>query len=174
MLPELPETVAALDDGQVILCCRALVLLLDRRMAADPASHRPQDLQVSDFHQWVAMGGDGARSLAARLSRASLAEAAAVGRRLMLACRQAAFHQEVRSACRLVMMPVDDLGALSPAIVVAALATVLSWSPACPDREAPRQPFRRRSDPPPEAGRRYPWFHASPESARQCRLEEEK
>jgi len=174
MLPELPETIAALDDGQVIICCRALVLLLDRRLAADPASHRPKDFYVSDFSQWVERGGDGTRALVTKLSQGRLADAALIGRGLMFACRRAGFANEVRNACRLVMMPVDHLGNLSPGIVVAALATVLSWHPGCPDLAPLLQPSRRQSTRPPEGRRRYPWFQAPPRPIEQRLPEKEK
>lgn len=174
MLPEFPETIAALDESQVILCCRALVLLLDRRMAADPASHRPKDFYVLDFNQWVERGGSRTIKLAAALSRGRLCDAAAMGRSLMFACRRAGFANEVRSACRLVMMPVDHLGTLSPAVIVAALATVLTWHPGCPGLAPLLQPSRRQSPPPPEGERRYPWFQAPPKTIEQHHSEKEK
>lgn len=129
---------------------------------------------MSDFNQWVELGDDSTRTLAAKLSRGRLADAAAIGRGLMFVCRRTGFANDVRSACRLVMMPVDHPGTLSPGVVVAALATVLSWHPGCPDLAPLLQPPRRQSTLPPEGGRRYPWFQAPPKTIEQHHSEKEK
>jgi len=162
MLPDLQETIAALDDWQTIICCRGLVLLMDRKMAQAPCSARPPDLSVTDFNQWVQMCDGRVRSLVAALCDERLAVTAAIGRRLMQLCRQWGFRNEVFSVCRLVYAPVDHLGTLSPVTIVAALATVMQWHPDHPamdallrDERAALADSSRRDE------RRYPWFEST-------------
>ena len=162
MLPDLQETIAALDDWQAIICCRGLVLLMDQKMAQDPGSARPPDLSVTDFNQWVQMGDGRVRSLVAALCDESLAITAATGRRLMQLCRRWGFRNEVFSACRLAYAPVDHLGTLSPVTIMAALATVMQWHPDHPsmdallwDERAALADSSRRDE------RRYPWFQST-------------
>ncbi len=157
MLPDLHESIDVLDDWQAIVCCRGLVLLMDRRMASDTRSKRPEDLTVTDFNQWVQMGGRSIWLLVVALCERKSAFTAATARRLMHACIRLGFPSEVRSACRLVYMPVDHLGTLSPITVVAALATVLQWHPGQPTlksllQRSRRQPRSSLKKP------RFPWF----------------
>lgn len=162
MLPDLQETIAALDDWQTIICCRGLVLRMDQKMAQDPCSARPPDLSVTDFNQWVQMCDGQVRSLVAALCDESLAVTTATGRRLMQLCRQWGFHNEVFTACRLVYAPVEHLGTLSPVTIVAALATVMRWHPDHTAMDALLRDARAAS-----AGssrqdeRRYPWFQST-------------
>ena len=60
MLPDLHDSITALDDWQALICCRGLVVLMDRSMAADASSGRPPELTVTDFNQWVQLGGQDA------------------------------------------------------------------------------------------------------------------
>ena len=132
MLPDLQETIAALDDWQTIICCRGLVLLMDQKMARDPRSARPPDLSVTDFNQWIQLGGQRVRSSGRALCERSLAVTAATGRRLMQTCLRWGWDNEIRTACRLAYAPAAHLGTLSPVTVVAALATVMLWHPTQP------------------------------------------
>ena len=149
MYPDLRETIAALEDRQTIICCRALVILMDRHMARDTRSKRTPDLSVSDFHQWVGSGGRPVKALAETLRRANSTLTAAVGRRLMLTCLEWGCEDEVRSACCLIHASVDQLGALAPETIMAALAAVMLWHKARPTLKALLQPA---------ATRRFPWL----------------
>ena len=160
MQPNLQDTIATLDDWQTFVCCRVLVLLMDRRMAGNPRSGRPTDLAVMDFHRWIQIGGNGIRSLVAALCHRDLTATAAIGRRLMQACRRLGYTCEVRSACQLVNMPTDYVGTLSPITVVAALAAVLQWHPGRPSLKK----LLRASAPPTGSKRRYPWFEPPPKA----------
>ena len=158
MLPDLRETIAALDDWQTIVCCRGLVLLMDQKMAQDPSSTRPSGLSVTDFNQWVQMGDKRVRSLVAALCDEGLAVTAATGRRLMHLCLSWGFRNDVFTACRLVYAPAHHLGTLSPVTIVAALAAVMQWHPnhatmngLCADHASSTYRYERR----------YPWFQSN-------------
>lgn len=159
MLPDLQETIAALDDWQTIICCRGLVLLMDQKMAQDPRSARPLDLSVTDFNQWIQLGGQRVRPLVVTLCERSLALTSATGRRLMQTCLRWGWDNEIRAACRLTYTPAGHLGTLSPVTVVAALATVMLWHPTQP---AMNTLLRTTSGPNTTSisrqERRYPWF----------------
>jgi hypothetical protein len=169
MRPPLEKTIAVLDDWQTFVCCRALVLLMDRKMAANPHSRRPPNLTVMDFHQWVRIGGHGVRTLVAALCERRLALTAIVGRQLMQACCRLGYADEVRSACQLANTTSGHLGTLSPVTIVAALAAILEWHPGCPPLKQLLQvtPSQRASR------RRFPWLHSPPQSAAGRILEKE-
>lgn len=162
MHPRLEETIADLDDWQALIGCRGLVVLMDLRMTRDPRSGRPQGLTVTDFNQWVRMGGRPVRAFVAALCDGEPALTAAAGRRLMQACLTRGYVTEVGAACRLAESPVDQLGTLSPVTIVAALAAVLLWHPARPTLRDLLQPPRKRTNPASRPKRRFPWFQ-SPE-----------
>jgi hypothetical protein len=148
MQPNLRDTIAALDERQTIICCRGLVILMDRYMACHPRSRRPRDVTVTDFHQWIRMGGRPVKALAKSLREEKPAITAAVGRRLMGTCLLWGCQDAVRSACRLIYAPVNALGKLAPETVVAALAAIMLWHPTGPTLNALLQP---------EPMRRSPW-----------------
>jgi hypothetical protein len=160
MLPDLCDIIAGLDDRHVPICGRGLVILMDRYMTRDPRSTRPSDLTVTDFHQWVKIGGPPVTSLVQALCDGRAALTAAAGRRLMQTCLAWGCENEVRAACCLAHAPVDRLGTLAPVTIVAALAAVMLWHPARPALRDLLQPVHRRSVSPPTAGRRYPWLQA--------------
>lgn len=174
MLPDLQETIAALDDWQTIVCCRGLVLLMDQKMAQDPCSARPPDLSVTDFNQWVQMGDGRVRSLVATLCDERLAVTAATGRRLMQLCLRWGFRNEVFTACRLVYAPVDHLGTLSPITIMAALATVMRWYPDRPAMDALLCAVRAATSGSSHRDeRRYPWFPSNAVEQEQSRKKNE-
>jgi len=170
MLPELQETITALDDWQTIVCCRGLVLLMDQQMAQDPCSTRPPDLYVTDFNQWVQMGDEWVRSLVAALCDERLAITAATGRRLMQLCLRWGFRKEVFTACRLVYAPVDHLGTLSPVTIMAALATVMRWHPYHLSMDAVLSAERAVSTGSSHRDKwRYLWFQSTADEKEQSR-----
>jgi len=172
MLPDPIETIATLDDWQTIICCRGLVLLMDQKMARDPHSERPPDLSVTDFNQWVQMGDGWVQSLVAALCEEDLAVTAATGRRLMQTCLRWGCRNEVRIACHLVNAPVNDLGALSPVTVMAALATVMRWHPDHPAMEMLRHvPRGSATNSSRREERRFPWLQAPPDTQEQDAFE---
>lgn len=162
MLSDLKKSIAKLDDWQTIICCRGLVLLIDRQMALNPRSGRPAGLSVTDFKQWVQLGGRPAWSLVSTLCDKRLAATAATGRQLLHSALDWGFHHEVHAACRLAYAPVDHLGTLAPVTIMAALLTVLRWHPAHPsvDTLLRPQPTNWPDSPFPEE-RRYPWFQST-------------
>lgn len=162
MRPLLEETIADLDDWQTLVCCRGLAVLMDLRMTCDPCSGRPQGLVVTDFNQWVRIGGRPVRALVAALCDGEPTLAAAAGRRLMYACLARGYVTEVSGACRLADSPVDQLGTLSPVAIVAALAAVMLWHPSQPTIEDLLQPPPKHTNPASHPKRRFPWFQ-SPE-----------
>ena len=159
MLSNLRETIATLNDWQTIVCCRGLVVLLDSQKARESDSGRPTDLAITDFNQWVRLGGRPVSAFVAALCERRLAVTAAAGRRLMQRCLQWGYRRQIQAACGLVFAPVDTLGTLSPITIVASLATVMLWHPDHPSLAAlllaegeslPGSPSR--------PGRHYPWF----------------
>ncbi len=157
MQADLRETITALSDRETIICCRGLVVLMDGHMARDPRSGRSPELTVTDFHQWVGLGGRPVRALVGALCKGQCALTAAVGRRLMQTCLAWGRKDEVAAACRLIYGPVDHLGTLAPETVVAALAAVMLWHPARPTLQTLLQPA---------AVRRFPWLrHQEPAAA---------
>ena len=158
MPPDLCETVTALDDQETIICCRGLVVLMDRRMRRDPRSRRPPDLTVTDFHQWVCLGGRPIRALVGALCGGQPALTSAVGRKLMQTCLAWGCEDEVCAACRLIYGPVDYLGTLAAETIVSALAAVMLWHPAAPTLKALLHP---------SPARHFPWLrHQEPASER--------
>ena len=154
MPPSLCETITTLDDRETIICCRALVVLMDAHMTRDPRSGRPADLTVTDFHQWVCLGGRPVSALVDALCRGNPTLTAAVGRRLMQTCLTWGCDNEVRAVCRLAYAPVDCLGSLAPETIVSALAAVMLWHPAAPTLKALLHS---------PAARRFPWLrHQEP------------
>jgi len=153
MQPDLRDTVAALDDRQTIICCRGLAILMDHHMTCHPRSGRPRDLTVTDFHQWIQMGGRQVSSFAQALSNENPGLTAAIGRRLMETCLEWGCRDAVRSACRLIHAPVDALGDLAPETVVAALVAIMLWHPSGPALHALLQSARVRRAP----RRQMPW-----------------
>jgi hypothetical protein len=162
MFSDLKIPIAKLDDWQTIICCRGLVLLIDRQMAMNPRSGRPTGLSVTDFNQWVQLGGRPAWSLVSTLCDKRLAATAATGRQLLQSALDWGFHHEVQAACRLVYTPADHIGTLAPVTIMAALLTVLGWHPAHPsvDTLLQPQPASGPDSPFPEE-RRYPWFRST-------------
>ena len=157
MQADLRETITALDDWETIICCRGLVVLMDDHMARDPQSGRPPETTVTDFHQWVGLGGRPVRALLGALCKGNPALTATVGRRLMLTCLAWKCRDEMGAACRLIYGPVDDIGTLAPETVVGALAAVMLWHPARPTLQTLLQPA---------AVRRFPWLrHQEPAAA---------
>ena len=162
MLSDLKKSIAMLDDYQTLICCRGLVLLIDRQMALNPRSGRPTGLLVTDFNQWVQLGGRPAWSLVSTLCDKPLAAIAATGRQLLQSALDWGFHREVHAACRLAFSPVDHLGSLAPVTIMAALLTVLRWHPAHPSVDTLLRPqHANRPDSPFPEERRYPWFQST-------------
>jgi hypothetical protein len=158
MLPDLRKTIACLNDWQTIACCRVLVVLLDEMKAREPNSGRPAGLTITDFNQWVQIGGSAVQPLVRVLCGRGLAITAAAGRRLMQTCLRWGYKDQVLAACRLAHAPVDSLGMLSPVTIVASLATVMLWGQDRPNVAALLQP-----EPTGRQGkRRYAWFQAPP------------
>ena len=156
MQPNLRDTIAALDDRQTIISCRGLAILMDCYMACLPRSGRPRDVTVTDFHQWIRMGGRPVNALAKSLRKEKPGLTAAVGRRLMETCLVWGCQDAVRSACRLIYAPVNSLGKLAPETVVAALAAIMLWHPTGPTLNALLQPAPMR---------RSPWRQAAEQMA---------
>jgi hypothetical protein len=175
MISELKKSIAMLDDRQTLICCRGLVLLIDRQMALNPRSGRPRGLSVTDFNQWVQLGGRPAWSLAATLCDKPLADAAATGRQFLQGALRLGLHREVHAACRLAYAPVDHLGSLAPVTIMAALATVLRWHPSQPSMDALRFPPRaNRPASPSSAERRFPWFRSTGDAQENAQTEKER
>lgn len=163
MFPSLHKQIASLDDWQTIVCCRLLVLLLDEVKAREPDSGRPPTLTVTDFNQWVQMGGPQVRSLVAALCDRRLAITAAAGRRLMQACLQWGYDDQVLAACRLAHAPVASLGMLSPVTILASLAAVMLWHPERPTLATLLRPERiNRLSASAGEKRHYPWLRPLP------------
>mgnify|MGYP001816851122 FL=1 len=174
MLSDLKKTIAMLDDYQTLICCRGLVLLIDRQMALNPRSGRPTGLLVTDFNQWVQLGGRPAWSLVSTLCDKPLAAIAATGRQLLQSALDWGFHREVHTACRLAYAPVDHLGTLAPVTIMAALATVLRWHPSQPSMDALLgPPPANRAASPPSLERRFPWFQSTTATQEKARAKKE-
>jgi hypothetical protein len=174
MLSDLKKSIALLDDWQTLICCRGLVLLIDRQMALNPQSGRPTGLSVTDFNQWVQLGGRPAWSLVSALCDKRLAVTAATGRQLLQSALDWGFHREVHAACRLAYAPVDHLGTLAPVTVMAALATVLRWHPSQPSMDALLcPPPANRAASPSFVERRFPWFQSSAVAQENAKTENE-
>lgn len=172
MLSDLKKSIAMLDDWQTLMCCRGLVLLIDRQMALNPRSGRPKDLSVTDFNQWVQLGGRPAWSLVATLCDKRLAATAATGRQLLQGALHCGFHREVHAACRLAYAPVDHLGSLAPVTIMAALATVLRWHPSQPSMDALLcPPPANRPASPSATERRFSWFRSTADAQENAQTE---
>ena len=175
MLSELKKSIAMLDDYQTLICCRGLVLLIDRQMALNPRSGRPTGLLVTDFNQWVQLGGRPAWSLVSTLCDKPLAAIAATGRQLLQSALDWGFHREVHAACRLAFAPVDHLGSLAPVTIMAALATVLRWHPSQPSMDALLSPPPANGTASPSSTeRRFPWFQSTTDTQANARTKKER
>jgi hypothetical protein len=129
MTPEVQKTIAALNDQDALVAARALMTLLDLKLAHEPGATRPPHVNPANLDQVVASGGASAEGVQAALTTAGTAEAAAAARGLLLASAQMGYAPEVLQACQAARVHVRDLGLLSGPVIVAALAAVVAWVP---------------------------------------------
>jgi hypothetical protein len=123
------DRIDSLPNWQVFLCCRTLVVLLDRQLAARKTSLRPRGLVLTDFGQYPRHGCIEIQRWCRSLASARRPVLARLGRFLMTMCLNRGHLQAVIGACGTAQAPVAHLGDLQPAQIVAALGVVMSWMP---------------------------------------------
>ena len=145
-LDDILDRIESLPNWQVFLCCRTLVVLLDRQLTADDTSRRPGDIVITDFGQFSRFGSIDTQSWYNTLSSARRPVLARLGRFLMSMCLNRGYTQAVIAACGTAQAPVAHLGDLSPARIVGALGVVMSWMPGDQDIPLPQVELFRRAD----------------------------
>lgn len=139
------DRIDSLPNWQVFLCCRTLVILLDRHLTAQAASLRPRNLVIVDFDQFPRHGRIEVQRWCRSLTSARRPVLARLGRFLMAMCLNRGHLQTVISACGTAQAPVAHLGNLQPAQIMAALGVVMSWMPEGREIPLPQpQLFGRR------------------------------
>lgn len=156
------DRIESLPNWQVFLCCRTLVVLLDRQLTADTASRRPRDIVIADFDQFGRFGGIEIQSWYDSLATARRPVLARLGRFLMSICLNRGYTQAVVAACGTAQAPVAHLGDLSPARIVGALGVVMSWMPGDQDIPLPQVELFQRAD----DKRNWPSRESHPTAAR--------
>ncbi len=124
---EILDRIDSLPNWQVFLCCRTLVILLNRELSAASASLRPRDLVVDDFNQFPRHANIEIQRWCRSLGSVRRPVLARLGRFLMSMCLNRGYQPAVVSACATAQAPVANLGDLQPAQIVAALGVVMSW-----------------------------------------------
>ena len=140
------DRIESLPNWQVFLCCRTLVVLLDRQLTADDTSRRPKDVVITDFGQFGRFGRIDTQSWYNTLTSARRPVLARLGRFLMSMCLNRGYTQAVIAACGTAQAPVAHLGDLSPARIVGALGVVMSWMPGDQGIPLPQVELFRRAD----------------------------
>ncbi|MDJ0667964.1 MAG: hypothetical protein QNJ61_11820 [Desulfobacterales bacterium] len=140
------DRIDSLPNWQVFLCCRTLVVLLDRQLTADDTSRRPKDIAIADFEQFGRFGGIDIQHWYASLASARRPVLARLGRFLMRMCLNRGYTQAVIAACGTAQAPVAHLGDLLPARIVGALGVVMSWMPGDQDIPLPQVELFGRAD----------------------------
>ena len=128
-LDDILDRIDSLPNWQAFLCCRTLVVLLDRQLAADAASRRPRGVVITDFDQFGQLGDIETKRWYTTLATARRPVLARLGRFLMSMCLNRGYAQAVIAACGTAQAPVAHLGDLTPARIVGALGVVMSWMP---------------------------------------------
>ncbi len=121
------DRIDSLPNWQVFLCCRTLVILLNKELAAASASLRPRDLVIEDFNQFPHHANIEIQRWCRSLGSVRRPVLARLGRFLMSMCLNRGCQPAVVSACATAQAPVANLGDLQPAQIVAALGVVMSW-----------------------------------------------
>ncbi len=123
------DRIDSLPNWQVFLCCRTLVLLLDKHLTTEKTSLRPQDFVATDMTQFARFGSIDIQRWCRSLRSARRPVLARLGRFLMSMCLNRGCTQAVITACGTAQAPVAHLGDLSPHHIVGALGVVMSWMP---------------------------------------------
>ena len=123
------DRIESLPNWQVFLCCRTLVILLDRQLTTDKTSLRPRDLVVTDMVQFPRFGSIGVQRWCRSLVAARRPALARMGRFLMIMCLNQGYTRAVIGACGTAQAPVAHLGDLQPSQIMAALGVVMTWMP---------------------------------------------
>ncbi|MDJ0723175.1 MAG: hypothetical protein QNJ04_16170 [Desulfobacterales bacterium] len=124
---EILDRIDSMPNWQVFLCCRALVILLDRELGCSHTSLRPRDLVVADFNHFPRHGSIAIQRWCRSLAPVRRPVLARLGRFLMSMCLNRGYLRAVVSACATAQAPVANLGDLQPAQIMAALGVVMSW-----------------------------------------------
>ncbi|MBL0713598.1 MAG: hypothetical protein JJV98_07830 [Desulfosarcina sp.] len=140
------DRIDSLPNWQVFLCCRTLIVLLDRQLAANAASLRPRDLVITDFGQFPRFGNIEVQRWCRSLTPARRPVLARLGRFLMTMCLNRGYTQTVIGACSTAQAPVAHLGDLQPARIMAALGVVMSWMPASQEIPLPQTGLFKRHE----------------------------
>jgi hypothetical protein len=128
MSANLKNQIAALNDRDVMIACRSLVVLLDQRLKNDPNSSRPKNVNPAALDDVVNASGPAAE-LKDVFTKVGDAEAAAAARGLLMMCVDLGYEDEVEKARGAAGVHVRDLGILSGPLLVAALAAMVAWVP---------------------------------------------
>lgn len=141
------DRIESLPNWQVFLCCRTLVVLLDKQLTANTASLRPSDINITDFDQFPRHAIIEIQRWCRSLTPARRPVLARMGRFLMTMCLNRGYLPAVINACGTAQAPVAHLGDLQPVQIMAALGVVMSWMPNCQEIPLPQADlFRRRDD----------------------------
>ena len=123
------DRIDSLPNWQVFLCCRTLVAILDTQLSNQADSLRPRNLEVDDFDQFPQLGSMEIQRWCRSLISVRRPALARLGRFLMAMCLNRGYKQAVIGACGTAQAPVEHLGDLQPAQIMAALGVVISWMP---------------------------------------------
>ncbi len=121
------DRIDSLPNWQVFLCCRTLVILLDRKLATASDSLRPGDIVIADLNQFPRHGSIEIQRWCRSLGSVRRPVLARMGRFLMTMCLNRGYQRAVMSACATAQAPVANLGDLQPVQIMAALGVVMSW-----------------------------------------------
>ncbi len=124
---EILDRIDSLPNWQVFLCCRTLVILLDRELIGAGASLRPEKLMIADFRDFPRHGSIEIQRWCRSLASVRRPALARMGRFLISMCLNRGYPQAVTSACATAQAPVANLGDLQPVDILAALGVVMSW-----------------------------------------------
>lgn len=140
------DRIDSLPNWQLFLCCRTMVVLLDKQLDSQTASLRPNDLVITDFDQFPQYAGIETQRWCYSLGPARRPVLARLGRFLMTMCLNRGYMQAVISACATAQAPVAHLGDLQPAQIMAALGVVMSWMPNGQEIPLPQAEMFSRTD----------------------------
>ncbi len=143
---DIQDRIDSLPNWQVFLCCRTMVVLLDKQLASQTGSLRPNDLIITDFGQFAQSADAGIQSWCRSLEAARRPVLASLGRFLMTMCLNYGYTQTVISACATAQAPVAHLGDLQPAQIVSALGVVMAWMPNGQQMPLPQPELFSRMD----------------------------
>lgn len=126
---DIQDRIDSLPNWQLFLCCRTMLVLMDRQLSSQTDSRRPKDVVITDFDQFTLYAGADIQQWCLSLASVQRPTLARLGRFLMTVCLNCGYVQAVISACATAQAPVAHLGDLQPAQIVSALGVVISWLP---------------------------------------------